>query len=150
MKRKLTLANHTICGLVDKRIEIADQMAELSLQLMRLKSDSDALDTAILIFEPKFDPFAVKAKRVYVKNKYFNHDQMNTTVIDVVRKHGGPSGSADIFERVAVAAQIELEKADRNTIEETLDTVLYRLRDQGIFVEHSTEKRNIILCVIAD
>lgn len=127
--------SHVISGLVSKHSELSGEIDYHQSRINQIRSDVEAVATAIKVFDPDYDLRTIKAKSVRAKNQFFKHGESNRLLLDVVREAKGDISTPEIVEGVAKIKGVDLDSVDHRAFTASLFTVMKRLQGKKVIEE---------------
>jgi len=129
--------SHVVSGLVEKRAELAGQMAHHRREMARLVEDVEHLDATIKLFSPDYDLGAIRAKSV--RQRFFQPGECQRWVLEIFRDADSPLSTRRIAEALLARKGLEatpplIERMQKNAL-----VVIRRLETKGIVEEIGTE-----------
>jgi len=103
-----------ISGLRAKRAEIDGELQAAEKRVSRLRIDLDAIDRALLVFDPTFNPKMIKPKRPRPEG-LGKRTGIGRIVVNILRTSESPLTVRDIA--VAAGPQLGVDVADKAAIE---------------------------------
>jgi hypothetical protein len=90
---------NTLAGLVEKRAEIAGQIAHTSAVLRQLIIDLDHVDAAIRIFDPNYKVEGIRQKLPANAHRA-RHGNLTRVILDALRQAPGPMTTIELARHV--------------------------------------------------
>lgn len=85
--------SHVVSGLLQKRSELMGLIEQKKKELSVLQQGLTSIDGTIVLFEPDYDLRSVKAKKVRIQNRIFEHGECSRLILESLR---GQSQGLDI------------------------------------------------------
>jgi hypothetical protein len=109
-ERSVTIERpNTLAGLVEKRAEIAGEIAHTRATLRQLIIDLDHIDAAIRLFDPDYDVAGIRQKIPSAAHRAIRGDMTRAT-LDALRNAAGPMTTKELARHVM--AERGLNSAD--------------------------------------
>src|ERR1700740_3170 len=87
--------DHVVCGLIEKRRELAGVIDELQRQLDQHRADLTHIDGVLRVLAADLDPETVRPERTYRRNRYFACNELSRLCLRVLRPAAGALLSTD-------------------------------------------------------
>src|ERR1700740_257145 len=97
--------DHVVCGLIEKRRELAGIIAGLQRQLDQHRADLTHIDGVLRVLATDLDPETIRTKRVYRRNRYFARNELSRLCLGVFRDTASELVSIDDIAGQVIAAK---------------------------------------------
>ena len=120
---------HVICGLRDKRAELAGMVNRLEQQLVQHRASLMHLDATMRLFDPDIRPEEIRPRQLRAHNDWFRPGECLRLIYDVLRDAAQPVTTRDLSGRIMVAKGIaEADTRARQLIHKTILASLTRAK----------------------
>jgi hypothetical protein len=99
---------HVISALKEKRAELAGELHQAELRLVRIRRELLAIDGALRVFDPTITPHAIRPITRRGKPTRFRHGDFTRLIKDVLRRSSHPMSCRAIAEQIAVECDVNL------------------------------------------
>jgi hypothetical protein len=121
-----------LSGLVKRRAALAGELEAAQAEARRLHADIAALDAVIRQFDPAYPVDAIATKRPRTATGEVTGGDMGRTVLDVLRRAGGPLTIAQVAERIVALRDLDAASgAVRAAVEGSAGRALRHQRGKG-------------------
>jgi hypothetical protein len=141
---------HVVSALVDKRAEIAGQIARCEQQLGQFRADLTHVDATIRLFAPDLQVSTIPAKVIRRSDGWFESGEVKRRVLDTLRRAARPMRAPDVVR--TVMTEKGLDPADRRTFATVQQKVGFSLRQltaRGL-LSRTAKNSGAVLWRIAD
>jgi hypothetical protein len=137
-----------LSGLVKRRAALAGELEAAQAKARQLHADIAALDAVIRQLDPAYPVDAIATKRP--RNPEGTTADMGRTVLDVLRRAGGPLTIAQVAERIVALRGLDAASgAVRAAVEGSAGRALRHQRDKGA-VRNPAKAGRSVLWELAD
>ena len=120
---------HVICGLRDKRAELAGMVNRLEQQLVQHRASLMHLDATMRLFDPDLRPEEIRPRQLRAHNDWFRPGECLRLIYDVLRDAAQPMTTRNLSGRIMVAKGIaEADTRARQLIHKTVLASLTRAK----------------------
>ena len=124
--------SYVLPGLVKRRAVLAGELEAAQARARQLHADLAALDAGIRQYDPAYPVDAIATKRPRSATGEVTGADMGRTVLDVLRRAGGPLTIAAVAERVVALRGLDAASgAVRAAVEGSAGRALRHQRDKG-------------------
>lgn len=106
---------HVISALLQKRAELDGELRQMTKRIVQLKSDLEAVDAAIRVFDPSREPHKIKPITRRTKPKVFRHGQCSRAILNLLRDAPAPMTPREIMETLASEYHLDLTRQEDKT-----------------------------------
>lgn len=139
-----------LSGLVKRRASLAGELEASQTEVRRLHADLTALDAVIRQLDPAYPVDAIATKRARGPGCGGTTADMGRTVLDVLRRAGGPLTVAAVAERVVALRGLDAASgAVRAAVEGSAGRALRHQRRKGA-VRNPTKAGRAVLWELTD
>ncbi len=132
-----------LSGLVKRRALLAGELEVVQAKMRQLHADLAALDAVIRQIDPAYLVDAIATKRP--RNPDGTTADMGRTVLDVLRRAGGPLTIAQVAERVVALRGLDAASgAVRAAVEGSVGRALRHQRDKGAVRNAAKRGRTVL------
>jgi hypothetical protein len=103
---------HVISALRAKHAELAGELRQTEQRAAQLRSDLEAIDRSIVIFDPTAQPQNIPAKTRRQSTSTFRHGEFARNVRDLLRQAGAPLSLSEIADRIATKHNLNMDASD--------------------------------------
>jgi hypothetical protein len=100
---------HVVSALREKRAEVSGELLAVQKRLENLRSDLDAIDRTLRIFDPNQSPETIRPVVKRKGDKLFSYGDCPRAVLNVLRVATGPLAVEQIAGQVALDCRIATE-----------------------------------------
>ncbi len=120
---------HVICGLRDKRAELAGMVNRLEQQLVQHRASLMHLDATMRLFDPDIRPEEIRPRQLRAHNDWFRPGECLRLIYDVLRDAAQPVTTRDLAGRIIAAKGIaDADTRARQLIHKTILASLTRAK----------------------
>jgi hypothetical protein len=120
---------HVICGLRDKRAELAGMVNRLEQQLVQHRASLMHLDATMRLFDPDIRPEEIRPRQLRAHNDWFEPGECLRLIYDVLRDAAQPVTTRDLAGRIIAAKGIaDADTRARQLIHKTILASLTRAK----------------------
>ena len=120
---------HVICGLRDKRAELAGMVNRLEQELAQHRASLVHLDATMRLFDPDIRPEAIRPRQLRAHNDWFRPGECLRLIYDVLRDAAQPVTTRDLAGRIIAAKGIaDADTRARQLIHKTILASLTRAK----------------------
>ena len=127
---------HVICGLRDKRAELAGMVNRLEQQLVQHRASLMHLDATMRLFDPDIRPEEIRPRQLRAHNDWFRPGECLRLIYDVLRDAAQPVTTRDLAGRIIAAKGIaDADTRARQLIHKTILASLTRAKQTAERIE---------------
>ncbi len=142
--------SYVLPGLVKRRACLAGELEAAQAKVRQLHTDIAALDAVIRQYDPAYPVDAITTKRPRSVTGEVTGTDMGRTVLDVLRRAGGPLTLAAVAERIVALRGLDAASgAVRAAVDGSAGRALRHQRDKGA-VGNPAEAGRSVLWTLAD
>jgi hypothetical protein len=121
---------HVMSALRAKRAELDGALRQIEQQVDQLRTDRDAIDRAILIFDPTAQPQHIPPKAKRQSTSFFQHGEFPRAVRNLLRQAGGPMSLPEIANKMIAEHNLNMELPNAKAkLDAKIRTLLLRSPD---------------------
>ncbi|MDA3945771.1 MAG: hypothetical protein PF439_03720 [Helicobacteraceae bacterium] len=142
---------HVVSQLITKKEELIGELKHYKEKVYKLEESVCAIYSSILLFDPKYNVRAIKAKRFTSKPNYFKTGESHTLVLDTLRRSKEPLSTNQITLQIMQVKIFDIKDKELVVnIQKTLSkTINNQERNKLIRRTHSDASRNIYWEILA-
>ncbi len=103
---------HVLSALRAKRAELDGELRQTEQRSAQLRSDLEAIDRSIMLFDPTAKPQTIIPKTRRHSMFAFKHGEFSRIVRDLIRRSEAPMSLHEIADRIAAAHNLDMDAAD--------------------------------------
>jgi hypothetical protein len=130
------MTSHVVSGLLTKRLEISEKIAQLKNEIRHLQTGLVALDATLRLFDAEIDAHPGRVSRV--RNQYFAHGEAQRLVLDALRNGDAALTTSEIASQLMERKDIELTTANTRLIQKVVFNTVGRLEKKKMVKRSST------------
>lgn len=127
--------SHVISALVNKYSELNGLLEHHQQEVKRLTEEIEAIEVSIKVFAPDYNMGAIRPRKPYNGNEYFQPREAFRMILDALREAGKPMTVNEIAQVIANKKGYKAEEIDYKKFQAYLSTVLCRQKGKGTFDE---------------